>query len=383
MRLFGAAVLGSVSLSCGGSDPTGAPPPQLGSIVVSIVTTGHDLDADGYLVTIDQQPPRAIAVNDSFTVNSLTDGSHSVVESGNSENCRTDTARVTPVVASGAPARVTFHIHCVRTQLHNEIVYSTDSLHAGDLIAMNPDGSEPELITFDQQVDYFQPSVSPDERQIAFTSFSNGSTQIGIVKVDGAERRTLPTPGHFDGEPVWSPDGSAVAFRSERSGPFGDYGRIFIINSDGSGLRQLSPEVGATDYAFDDSPSWSSDGSKILFSRSGAAYTINTDGTGLASLGFDCEYPAWSPDASRIACTATVSGNMDVYLESANGTSSVRLTTYADQDQAARWSPDGTQLVFIRVINSKFQLVRINSDGTGETQLTQTSGNETDAWWAW
>lgn len=378
MRLFRVAVLTIALAACGGSD-LASPQPELGSIVVATLTTGHDPDSDGYAITMDGQSARRVAANDSVRIDSVLVGSHSIILSDYAGNCHADTTRITVDVAVGVTARAPFHLGCVPTRLHDRIVYTSEGYGLGELISINPDGSEPERITWDQQ-GYYHPAVSPDGRQIAFATPRDGDFGIGIMNADGTEVRLLPTPGNFDGNPVWSPDGSALAFRSALPGPYGDYGRIFVINADGTGLRQVSPET--TDYTFDDSPSWSPDGSRILFSRSGQGYTVNVDGTGLLSLGTWCEYGAWSPDGSRIACSATVSSNLDVYLVNADGTNSFRLTSYADQDQGARWSPDGTRLVFMRVVDGHFQLVRINSDGTGEVQLTNTTSHATSPWWA-
>ncbi|HET7550075.1 MAG TPA: hypothetical protein VFK04_02220 [Gemmatimonadaceae bacterium] len=377
MRLSGLAALTIALAACGGSDST-SPQPQVGSIVVATPTTGHDLDSDGYSITVDEHSARPVAANDSVRIDSVLAGSHSITLSDYAGNCHADTTRVTVDVTVGMATRASFHLGCVPTRLHDRIVYSTGIDEHARLISIDPDGSDPERITWDQ-LDYLHPSVSADGRQIAFLSLP--SDVIGIMNADGTGVRLLPTPRNFDGNPVWSPDGSALAFRSELPGPYGDYGRIFVINADGTGLRQVSPET--ADFTYDDSPSWSPDGSRILFSRNGQGYTVNVDGTGLHSLGTECQYGAWSPDGSRVACTATVSANMDVYLVSADGTNSFRLTTYADQDEGARWSPDGTRLVFMRLIDGHFQLVRINSDGTGEVQLTNTTSHTNSPWWAW
>src|SRR2546422_6773403 len=60
--------------------------------------------------------------------------------------------------------------------------------------------------------------------------------------------------------PVWSPDGCQIAFRSVLETPGGPSGRISIINADGTGLRQVTPEPGPLDFAFDEGPTWSPEG---------------------------------------------------------------------------------------------------------------------------
>src|SRR5205823_7540985 len=90
--------------------------------------------------------------------------------------------------------------------------------------------------------------------------------------------------------------------------PFGSAGRIFVVNVDGTGLRQLSPDVPDPNvvYYFDDSPTWSPDGATIAFDRFGALAVINVDGTGLTTLSTPegAETPSWSPDGTHIAYTS-------------------------------------------------------------------------------
>ena len=113
-----------------------------------------------------------------------------------------------------------------------------------------------------------------------------------------ASRLDLPQsvrlrPQRLPAEPVWSPDGTRIAFESFREGN----GDIYVMNADGSGLTRLT-----SDPALDSSPSWSPDGTRIAFesSREGNIniYVIDADGSNLARLTDDPAVdkdPVWSP----------------------------------------------------------------------------------------
>jgi Tol biopolymer transport system component len=198
-------------------------------------------------------------------------------------------------------------------------------------------------------------NISPDGGQIVFVAEQNGSPQVGTVGVDGSELRFITqvapvtiAQGSHQGPltPVWSPDGSRIAFSN---------GHIYVVNADGSGLTQLT--FGAS---VDQWPSWSPDGSTIAYSNSGSTpLDSNTDSDTLEiwtvpasggtptrlTHGGGNDMPAYSPDGSQIAFT----NGGGIFLMDANGQTPQLLKGLPPPDAyAPKWSPDGKSLAYVQ-----------------------------------
>ncbi len=202
-------------------------------------------------------------------------------------------------------------------------------------------------------------NMSPDGRQIVFVADQNGSPQIGTVGVDGSGLRFITqvtsasiARGTLHGPftPVWSPDGSRIAFSN---------GHIYVVNADGSGLTQLTSGAGVDQW-----PSWSPDGSTIAYSDSGttlkgtsplddnaqsdtmAIWTVPLAGGGPTRLtqGVGSNMPAYSPDGTRIAFANGAGG---ISFMDANGQNARGVYPPA-AGLVPRWSPDGSRLVYVQ-----------------------------------
>src|SRR2546426_785974 len=148
------------------------------------------------------------------------------------------------------------------------------------------------------------PGISPNGRRIAFSRNTDiGVTAIYIMAVDDGVATPIVGGLTLNPTPVWSPDGCQIAFRSVLETPGGPSGRISIINADGTGLRQVTPEPGPLDFAFDEGPTWSPDGTRLAFTRNSVLHIINVDGTGMTALPNEdmTGTPSLSPDGERIA----------------------------------------------------------------------------------
>ncbi|MFC1643673.1 hypothetical protein ACFL1F_01160, partial [Chlamydiota bacterium] len=161
--------------------------------------------------------------------------------------------------------------------------------------------------------------------------------------------------------PVYSPDGTKIAYMSDASGNYD----IWVRNADGSG----DPVQVTTHTAKEYYPSWSPDGTQILFTteRGSEPYEIwgkNSDGSGNAwqILGSYRPYGAdWSPGGGWIAYSL-YNNNWYPYIGKADGSGSYKIS--ADHPvYLPRWSPDEKYVVYQR--SSNLYLKEVDGDGDG------------------
>jgi Tol biopolymer transport system component len=208
---------------------------------------------------------------------------------------------------------------------------------------------------------------------IAFASGNGrGSDEIQVANADGTGRRRLSTSGDYD--PAWSPDGSRLAFVSERDGA----PSIYVMAADGSSVTRR------TRGPYDTSPAWSPDGSTIAFAgRHDGSLQIATVGvadTSVVLLTRDPGYegqPSWSPDGRQLAYVSdwlAYDYASDIYTIYANGTGLTRRTyglgPFENLVYSLHpvWSPDGSMIAFVHgtIINEsdmRFNVAIMSASG--------------------
>ena len=189
-----------------------------------------------------------------------------------------------------------------------------------DIFRAAPDGSNIRQLTKTPGYDA-EATIAPDGR-IVFTSVRDGDMEIYSMNGDGTDVRRLTNRPGPDGGPWFSPDGKQIVFRGRPitdAKELADYQtllkqelwrpttlEIFVMNRDGSNLRQVT-RLGGANFA----PAWHPDGRRIIFAsnsrdpkgRNFDIFSVNLDGSGLEQITYNETFdgfPMFSPDGKKL-----------------------------------------------------------------------------------
>jgi Tol biopolymer transport system component/DNA-binding winged helix-turn-helix (wHTH) protein len=277
------------------------------------------------------------------------------------------------------------------------------------------------------------PSFSYDGKQIAFTSFHDGNGEIYVINADGSGMRRVTNHPAFDNYPVFAPDGTAIAFQSNRGN---ERTEVYLQNLNlNSPPRKIAAFEGHTSIG---PKCWSEDGTELLVSFDAddkkaqilrikiepyptepilsdetadldfprlhpdgrrIAYEARLPDRSLEIRVTDLETektktifktepnypptaqlgPALSPDGTKIAFGDRPSGNSDIFIINVDGSGLHKLTDDPLADTGPTFTPDGAELIFERNFHGITRLYVMKLDGSDQRQLTGSGGYEMTA----
>jgi len=258
---------------------------------------------------------------------------------------------------------------------------------AKEIYIMDYDGENPQRVTSNGSLN-IAPSWCPDGKCLLYTSYQarpSAYPDIVLQNVFGQIGSSKPTHGSEVNQNYMadiSPDGTKIVFASARGGKAMD---IWLVNRDGSGLRQLT-----TNDGIDNSPRWSPNGTQIAFisNRGGSpkVYTMNADGLQQTVLPTGCntaDRPTWAPSTTglQIAYTCQTSEmghDIDVYDFSTRQTR--RITDGNATNESPTFAPNGRHIMFFTSRWGKTQIAEVDIDGKNLRKMTSIGTNTYPSW---
>jgi TolB protein len=253
-----------------------------------------------------------------------------------------------------------------------------------------------------------QPGNSQSSGTILFTSNELSWDDLYTMDEQGGNIKRLTTIGRVGAGNCWqfgkrgswacsagaahySPDGTRIAFsRVETDRPAYNT-EIYVMNADGSGLKNITNSSDFLEW----SPDWSADGTRIVYvgrrnvDQESHLYVMDADGNHRSPLAYinNANFdPAWSPDGKQIAFVSYFGGyggrstdQADIGVISADGSDLVRLTYRGDHFSLPVWAPSGQELVYSwrtrdQSTGETWQVWRMKADGGNQRCIIGCKG---------
>ena len=219
--------------------------------------------------------------------------------------------------------------------------------------------------------------------KVAFVSDRDGSREIYTMLLDGTKQTRitnvhLPNSTGSPASPTWSPDGK-IAFST-----YVGRWEIYSMEADGTGVTNLTQANGGDNFT----PSWSPDGTKILFRKAvenaSQIWVMDADGSDQTAVttGRVSDFnPVWSPDGQQIAFDRVMHGNSDIWVMNADGSGQTDVTNDPRAELQPSWSPDG-RIAFVRRTGGNSDIWTMNADGSDQRQLTTDPSDDMRPAWS-
>ena len=269
-----------------------------------------------------------------------------------------------------------------------KVVFGSDRSGFAHIFTVRGNGQGLRAITGGNEY-FWDPVWSNDGTLVAYASKSGGNTEVFVARSDGGNARPISNHPAEDDHPSWFPGNGELAFASRRDGGW----EIYRMNADGSNVRRLTADGGDNRFV-----AVSPDGARIAYVAQNAAYpgielmVMNADGSNRQTVfsyasrkqrddpGRYLFRPDWSPDGTQLAFGADDDDDGLISVLSIDAATKQAKRLIRDGNSPA-WSPDGMRLVY-KPAGERQILFVADADGSGLRQLTAPTYNAWSPDWA-
>lgn len=271
---------------------------------------------------------------------------------------------------------------------NGQIVFRKALGHPGRLAVVSADGTGYRRLPRARGVNDGNPDWSRDGSTIVFDRcpLKAGTCAVYTTRPDGTGLKRLGPAGDDRAHPAWAPSGKEVAYArgwgGVRNGQI-KFADIYMMNEGGTGARRVTRVTAAKPFSANVvHPAWSPEGKQLVFSvettatgepaNSLALFVVNADGSGLRQLtpwSLNAgDRPDWSPDGKLILFRAPAKNDRgNLYTVNPDGSGLRQLTHYpANVVATGSFSPDGEWITFAKSAN----VFVMRADGTGARQIS-------------
>lgn len=259
----------------------------------------------------------------------------------------------------------------------SKIVASKITPQGKQIVLLDFDGQNEKQITQASNI-HILPILHPSGKEILFTSYLNKNPDLFSIKTDGTGLKTISNQKGLNSGVSFGRNGKLALTLS-----FEGKSDIYLTDIAGNHRTRLT-----SGYGINSSASFSPDGSQIAFvsNRSGnpQIYVMQTDGKNPKRITFQGKYnqsPKWSPRGNAIVFTGRDEQNVfDLFLIDLKTKKISRITQDQGNNEEAAFSPNGRMIVFSSTRNGSRDLFVSNLDGSFQKQITHQGQYWTPYW---
>lgn len=211
------------------------------------------------------------------------------------------------------------------------------------------------------------------------------NNEIYWMNSDGSGLEQLTIHAGRDCGPELSPDKHKIAFYVHAPG--NEYWwSEYIMDANGNNIVRLTDSANVTDG----SPAWSPDGRRIVFGRGfpqqnfrTELWVMNADGSNQHRVGtFEGDGPDWSPDGTKLLFSSKIGSDYHICTADTNGLNFRQLTNTGTENWWPSYSPNGRKIVFQSNRDGNHEVYVMDTSGANLVRLTNNPAEDSDACWS-